>query len=88
MRNETTARGSDYIFDGPGITIHIDAVMSGPDVQNNTKVEFIITLKQNHFLSDIQVSSYILNYRLRVSLLIEKQVETRQCEFSEPSDAI
>lgn len=51
----------ERIFDGPGITIHTDAVIGGPDVKNDTEVEFTVTLKQNRFLSDIKVCPYLGN---------------------------
>lgn len=58
----TVGKGDSYkiyerIFDGPGITIHTDAVSGGPDVKDDTDVEFTVTLKQNRFLTDIKVET-------------------------------
>lgn len=47
----------ERIFDGPGITIHTDAVSGGPDAKDDSEVEFTVTLKQNRFLSDIKVET-------------------------------
>ncbi|PLB44202.1 hypothetical protein P170DRAFT_392296 [Aspergillus steynii IBT 23096] len=58
----TVGKGDSYkiyerIFDGPGITIHTDAVTGGSEPKEDTEVEFTVTLKQNRFLSDIKVET-------------------------------
>ncbi|KAI9034847.1 uncharacterized protein KD926_005195 [Aspergillus affinis] len=47
----------ERIFDGPGITIHTDAISGGPDDKEDTEVEFTVTLQQHKFLADIKVET-------------------------------
>ncbi|KAA8651011.1 hypothetical protein EYZ11_010971 [Aspergillus tanneri] len=56
----TIGKGDTYtiyerIFTAPGINVHTNAVVAGPNKPKETEIEYTVTLQENRFLKDIKV---------------------------------